>query len=176
MLFPFAKIRWVKSVTMDGEYLAYGGEDPTSLAREPRRAGDAFDLHATPEDADSLGDPAVGDLIVLTQHDQVTHLVEVQGERTEPRPKKTIRRGTRDARFSIQRRCVARLMLGFERAPFIERAFGFDPHAAGGEVFEITALPAFERAQQPLWMVQRRIHHAMTSAERMSRVERFRPG
>lgn len=128
----------------------------------PGRPGRELQLHSTEEDAESLADPVVGDIIVLTQHDQVTHLVEVRGEEVEPRPKRTIRRGTRDARFSMQRTCVHRVVLDFDRAPFITDAFGFDPQAAGGEVFAIAELPAFLHAKVPLWMVQRRIHQAMT--------------
>src|SRR5687767_14031703 len=150
MLFPFGKILWVKSVTLEEDELAY-----------PGRPGRAFALHSTPDDADSLGDPAVGDIIVLTQHDRATHLVEVRGEHVEPRPKQTIKR-PRDARFSMQRTCVHRLVLDLDRAPFLEQAFGFDPDATGGEVYEIATLPSFLRTNQKLWMVQRRIHHQMS--------------
>lgn len=150
MLFPFDKILWVKSVSLEEGVLAYPGRPGRELA-----------LHSTPDDAESLGDPAVGDIIVLTQHGQATHLVEVRGERVEPRPKRTIR-NTTDARFSMQRTCVHRVVLELDRAPFLEEAFGFDPDATGGEVFEIATLPAFVRSKQKLWMVQRRIHHQMT--------------
>ncbi len=153
MLFPFNKILWVKSVTMDENELAY-----------PGRSGEEIALHSTEEDADSLQDPAVGDIVVLTQHEQVTHLVEMTGARVEARPKRTIRKNTRDARFSMQRACVIRVIVELDRAPFIADAFGFDPDAKGGEVFEIARLRAFERKGEKLWMVQRRIHQKLVTA------------
>lgn len=158
------RILWIKSVTQDGDFSAYSGEEPGVRSREPRVAGDAFDLHATPEDGASLAEPAVGDIIALTQHEQLTHLVEVTGADVVPRPKRTMRPKTRDARFSVQRECVVVELLDFERAPLVEEAFGFDPDAKGGEVFAIVELPAFHRSEQPLWAVQRRVATVMTRA------------
>lgn len=156
------KILWVKSVTRDDERLAYSGEDETSRAFEPRGRGDAFELHSTEEDAETLAAPAVSDIIVLIQHEQVTHLVEVTGETVEPRPRRTIRRGTRDARYCMQRTCEVWVLLDFETAPMIEDAFGFDPDAKGGEVLELATLPAFVSSGLPLWALQRRIERAMS--------------
>jgi hypothetical protein len=161
MRFEPRRIRWVKSVTLDEDTFAYGNDDPTVLAREPESPGDPFELHATDDDCDTLGDPAVGDLVVLTQHDQATHLVEVVGEAIEPRPRRTVRKRTRDERFSWQRTCRLVILRDFSEAPFIREAFGFDPRAKGGDVLEIAALPAFEEAGTPLWMVQRRIERAL---------------
>src|SRR5262245_8146279 len=150
-MFRFDKILWVKSVTMEEGVLAY-----------PGRVGAEFALHCTPEDQDSLGDPAVGDIVVLTQHGQVTHLDEAGGQTVEPRAATPIRSSTRDARFSVQRTFVHRMVLDLERAPFLDEAFGFDPQATGGEVFLIAELPAFLGARVKLWMVQRRIHQSMS--------------
>jgi hypothetical protein len=160
-MLPFREILWVKSVSLVEGQLAYAGRDPTVRAREPRRPGDVFELHATPEDADSLGDPAVGELVVLTQHGQLTHLVRAEGAEVEPRPRRTIRKGTRDERFSVQRTFSLVCLLELERAPWVEEAFGFDPDAGGGETHRIEALPAFVASGQPLWMVQRRIANAL---------------
>ena len=160
-MLPFRKILWVKSVSLEEGELAYAGRDPSVRAREPRHPGDLFELHASPEDADSLGDPAVGDLVVLTQHDQVTHLVRAVGEGVEARPRRTMRKGTRDERFSEQRTFALVLLRGFEEAPWLVDAFGFDPAATGGETFRIDELPAFVGAGQPLWMVQRRVAKAL---------------
>lgn len=157
----FRKILWIKSVTRDDDVLAYSGEDETSRAPEPRVFGDLFELHASEDDADTLDAPSMGDLIALTQHDQVTHLVEVAGEKVVPRPRKTIRRGTNDAHFGFQRTCRLIILRTFEDAPLIEDAFGFDPDAKGGEVFEIATLPAFEKTGLVLWAVQRRVERAM---------------
>ena len=160
-MFPFGKILWVKSVSLDEDTFAYGRQDPTVKAREPKGNGDLFELHSTPDDAESLGDPLVGDLIVLLQHRQATHLVEVVGESPQPRPKKTMRKGSRDSRYSVQRTCRCVALQLFDEAPFVEEAFGFDPRAEGGEVFLIKELPSFEKSKQPLWAVQRRIHQAL---------------
>lgn len=154
-------IRWIKSVSLDEDLLAYAGRDPTVLAREPRRAGDLFELHSAEDDLDGLADPAVGEIIGLAQHKQLTHLVEVVGAGVVDRPKATIRPKTRDVRFCVERTCKLLLLRDFEEAPSLEEAFGFDPRAEGGEVLEIAALPAFEAAATPLWMVQRRILRAM---------------
>ena len=166
---PFGRIRWVKSVALGEDELAYAREDPTVRAREPRRRGDLFELHSTPEDAESLQDPEPGDLIVLVQHGYVTHLARIVSERVEPRPKSTIRRGTRDHRFSMQRTCALEILCDYEHAPTLEEAFGFDPRAGGGEVFAILELEAFEASGQPAWAVQRRIVQAMTKADRPAR-------
>ena len=160
-MLAFAKILWVKSVTLDEHTFAYGGRDPQVRAREPRRPGDAFELHCTVEDADSLADPRLGDLLVLTQHDLVTHLVRVVGEKVEPRPRRTIRPGTRDGRFSRQRTCELVYLRDFDEAKPVEEAFGCPVDVAGGEVFSIPELPAVERSNQPLWAVQRRLAKAL---------------
>lgn len=157
----FRRIRWTKNVALGEGELAYGGQDPTVKAREPRRPGDAFELHSTPEDSESLDDPDVGELIVLTQHGQATHLVEVVGGCVEPRSRRTMRRGTRDARFSYQRTCRLVAMHDFDEAPLVAEAFGFDPRNEGGEVFEIETLPAFEKSGQPLWAVQKRLERQL---------------
>lgn len=157
----FRKILWTKNVALAEGELAYGGLDPTVKAREPRRSGDLFELHSTPEDAESLGDPPVGDLVVLTQHGQATHLVEVVGDGVEPRPRRTMRKGTRDARFSMQRTCRLVALHDFESAPFVEEAFGFDPQNEGGEVFRLGELPALKGSGQPLWAVQRRLEQTL---------------
>lgn len=170
MLFPFRKILWVKSVTLDEEHLAYGGQDPSVLAREPKRPGDHFDLHIAELDADTLEDPETGDILALTQHDQLTHLVEIVGDEVQERPKNTIRKGTKDGKFCYQRTCKLLLLRDFEDAPFIEDAFGFEPNAKGGEVFQIETLDAYEAADQPLWMVQRRIHHSMSAKPQAQRL------
>ncbi len=170
MLFPFRKILWVKSVTLDEEHLAYSGQDPTALAKEPKRPGDPFELHIAEYDAGTLDDPAIGDILALTQHDQLTHLVEVAGAAVQARPKSTIRRGTKDAKFCFQRTCKLLLLRDFDDAPFIEDAFGFEPNAKGGEVFQIEALDAYEASDQPLWMVQRRIHHSMSAKPQAQRL------
>lgn len=151
------RIRWVKSVTGAEDVCAYSGDDETSRAREPRGPGDRFDLHAAPEHAESLAEPAVGDLIVLTQHDQLTHLVEVTGAEVVRRPRSTIRRNSRDARYSVQRECEVVELRRFDVAPMIEEAFGFDPDAKGGDVQAIAELEAYFRSGLPLWAVQRRI-------------------
>jgi hypothetical protein len=161
MALDFRRIRWVKSVTLEDDF-AYCGEDPTVLAREPRGPGDLFELHATEDDEDTLGDPAVGDLVVLTQHDQATHVVEVVGERVEARPRRTMRPRSRDELFAFQRTCRCLVLLGFDEAPLIRHAFGFDPEAKGGDVLELASLPSLERAGTPLWMLQRRLERAMT--------------
>jgi hypothetical protein len=153
----FRRIRWTKNVALEEGELAYGGVDPTVRAREPRRAGDLFELHSTPEDAESLNDPEVGDLIVLTQHGQATHLAELVGAAVEPRSRRTMRKSTRDGRFSYQRTCRLVALHGFETAPFVEEAFGFDPKNEGGEVFAIAELPALEASGQALWAVQKRL-------------------
>lgn len=149
-MIPFRKILWVKSVSLEPDELAYSG-----------RSGAEFALHCTPEDADSLGDPAVGDLIVLIQHEQVTHLARVVGEAVHERPRRTIKRGTRDERFSMQRICEHVIVRGFEDAPYVEEAFGADPGANGGETYAIDELPSLAASQQPLWMVQRRVLNAL---------------
>lgn len=156
----FRRVSWVKSVSLDEDVVAYSPEEDT-LARKPRSSGDLFDLHASEDDALTLEDPAVGDVVVLTQHDWVTHLVEVTGASVVPRPRATIRRGTRDARFDAQREVKLLVLRRFDEAPLIEEAFGFDPGAKGGEVLRIDELPAFTKAKTPLWLVQRRIIHKM---------------
>lgn len=157
----FRRILWTKNVDLDEGVLAYGGQDPTVKAREPRRSGDLFELHSTPEDAESLGEPAPEDLIVLTQHGQATHLAEFVGTEVEPRSRRTMRKSSRDHRFSFQRTCRCLALLDFEAAPRVEAAFGFDPRNEGGEVWPIAALPAFEASGQPLWAVQRRLEQAL---------------
>ncbi|MCC7386501.1 MAG: hypothetical protein IT384_31975 [Deltaproteobacteria bacterium] len=161
MWYDVPRLLWIKSVTRDDDLLAYAGEDPTTRAREPRAPGDAFDLHASQEAAESLALPAVGDIIALTQHDQLTHLVEVTGAGVEKRPRRTMRAGTRDARYSVQRACKLLVLRVFADAPMIDEAFGFDPDAKGGDVFEIASLPAVVRSGVPLWAVQRRIDRAI---------------
>lgn len=156
-MIPFKKILWVKSVSLGEGELAYGGRDRTVRAREPKSPGDEFELHATPEDADSLADPEVDDLLVLVQHDQATHLVRVVGDRVVERSRRTMRKGTRDERFSVERTCALVILKDLEEAPWVEDAFGFDPGATGGEVFRIDELPAFVASGDPLWLVQRRI-------------------
>lgn len=160
----FRKILWTKNVALSEGELAYGGVDATAKAREPRRPGDLFELHSTPEDAESLGDPKVGELLVLTQHRQATHLVEIAGDAVEPRPRRTMRRGTRDARYSYQRTCKLVAMHDFDEAPFVEEAFGFDPRNEGGEVFAIAELPAFQASEHPLWAVQKRLENHLDGA------------
>ena len=160
-MLAFAKILWVKSVTLDEHTFAYGRRDPSVRAREPRRAGDVFDLHCTPEDAESLADPQSGDLLVLTQHDLATHLVQVIGDDVCPRPRRTIRPGTRDGRFSWQRTCSLIYLRDFEDAPSIQEAFGVPVDVSGGEVFFIPELAAIERSNFPRWAVQRRIAKAL---------------
>lgn len=157
----FRRILWTKNVALDEDELAYGGVDPSVKAREPKRPGDLFELHSTPEDAESLGDPSVGDLIVLTQHGQATHLAAVVGAMVEPRSRRTMRRGSRDSRFSFQRTLELIALQDFETAPFVDEAFGFDPCNEGGEVFAIEELPTFEAAGQPLWAVQRRLEQRL---------------
>lgn len=157
----FRKILWTKNVALGDGELAYGGTDPTVKAREPKKPGDLFELHSTPEDAESLGDPEVGDLIVLTQHGQATHLAEIVGGCVERRSRRTMRRGTRDARYSYQRTCRLIAMHDFDAAPFVDEAFGFEPKNEGGEVFAIEALPAFESSGQPLWAVQKRLERQL---------------
>lgn len=149
-MLPFRRILWVKSVSLEEGVLAY-----------PGRAGLQFDLHSTPEDADSLQDPEVGDLVVLTQHEQVTHLVRVTGERVVPRPRRTIKKGTRDERFSMQRRCEHFVIRSLDDAPFVDEAFGCTPNTTGGETLRIEELPAVVASDQPMWMVQRRILNAL---------------
>ena len=161
-MLPFTKILWTKNVALGEDELAYGGIDPTVRSREPKKAGDPFELHSTPEDAESLSDPAVGDIIVLTQHGQATHLAEFVADAVEPRPRRKMRKGTRDARYSFQRTCRLIAMYGFDRAPFVEDAFGFDPRNEGGEVFAIVDLDAFERSGRPLWAVQKRLEQRLS--------------
>ena len=158
---PFARILWTKNVALEEGELAYGGIDPTVRAREPKRPGDLFELHSTPEDADSLADPKVGDIIVLTQHGQATHLAELVGAGVDPRPRKKMRKGTRDSRYSFQRTCRLIAMHDFDAAPFVEEAFGFDPKNEGGEVHRIDELDAFARANKPLWAVQKRLEQKL---------------
>lgn len=153
----FRKILWTKNVALSDGSLAYSGQDPSVKAREPKKSGDLFELHSTPEDAESLGDPSVGDLLVLTQHGQATHLVEVIGSSVEPRSRRTMRKGTRDFRFTDQRTCRLIALHDFDSAPFVEDAFGFDPKNEGGEVFRLNHLPSFESANQPLWAIQKRL-------------------
>lgn len=152
-MIPFGRIRWVKSIALGEDELAYA---------EARRRGQEFALHSTPEDADSLGDPEVGDLIVLIQHGYATHLARFVSEGVEPRPKSTIRKGTRDARFSMQRTCAVEIQCDYDDAPTVEEAFGFDPKAGGGETYAILELDTYEDSNQPAWAVQRRIVQAMT--------------
>lgn len=171
----FRRIRWTKNVALDEDELAYGGVDPTVKAREPRRTGDLFELHSTPEDAESLDDPAPGDLIVLTQHRQATHLAEIVGAAVEPRPRRTMRRGTRDKRYACQRTCRLVALHDFAQAPPVEDAFGFDPRNEGGEVWAIEALPAFEASGQPLWAVQRRLEQQLDRAPSMRELFERRP-
>lgn len=159
----FRRILWTKNVALDEGELAYGGVDKSVKAREPKRPGDLFELHSTPEDAESLAEPELGDIIVLTQHRQVTHLAEFEGLDVEPRSRRSMRRGTRDSRFSMQRTCRLIVMRSFEEAPFVDDAFGFDPKNEGGEVWAIDELPAFVRAGKPLWAVQRRIDQKMAA-------------
>lgn len=153
----FRRIAWTKNVALEEGELAYGGIDASVKAREPKKAGDLFELHSTPEDAESLDDPEVGDLVVLTQHGQATHLVEVVGASVVPRSRRTMRKGTRDSRFSYQRTCRLVAMHDFDEAPFVEEAFGFDPKNEGGEVFALSELPALEASGHPLWAVQKRL-------------------
>ncbi len=150
MVIPFRKILWVKSVSLDPGEMAYAG-----------RIGREFELHCSPDDMDSLGDPEVGDLIVLIQHEQATHLVEVVGAKVQERPRRTIKKGSRDERFTMQRTCRHVLLGSFEEAPFVEQAFGIEPAAEGGETLAIEELPAIVNGDQPLWMVQRRVLNAL---------------
>lgn len=161
----FRRILWVKSVTGDEDVTTYSDEDSITKARVPRRPGDRFDLHSTEEDSDSLADPQPGDIVVLTQHHQLTHLVEATGARVMQRPRSTIRRGTRDERFPLQREFELLILKKLDEAPLIEKAFGFDPDAKGGELFAIAELPRFIESRSPLWLVQRRIAHAMCDDE-----------
>lgn len=149
-MLPLARLLWVKSVSLDEDEFAY-----------PGRPGQAFELHATPEDGDSLQDPEVGDLLVLTQHEQATHLVRVVGERVEARSRRTMRKGTRDERFSVQRACEHVYVRPFEEAPSLEETFGCDPQAKGGETFALLELPAVQASDQPAWMLRRRILKAL---------------
>ncbi|MEQ9502165.1 MAG: hypothetical protein RIT81_35170 [Deltaproteobacteria bacterium] len=173
-MIPFGRIRWVKSVALDEDELAYVGEDPTVRHREPSRRGDVFDLHCTEEDADTLAEPEVDDRIVLVQHGLTTHLVRVVGEHVERRPKSTIRRGTRDHRFVMQRTCVVDLLCAIE-PPTNEAAFGFEPRARGGEVFAIRELEAYAASREPMWAVQRRIVQALTRASDKRRKPKEEP-
>lgn len=149
-MIPFRKILWAKSVSLDEGVLAY-----------PGRVGQAFALHCAPEDADSLQDPAVDDLLVLTQNGLVTHLSRVVGARVEPRPRRTIKKGTRDERFTMQRECAHVIVRGLDEAPLVEEAFGCDADTSGGETWRIEDLTAVIHSDQPLWMVQRRILNAL---------------
>lgn len=149
-MIPFRKIAWIKSVTLEEGALAY-----------PGRPGLPFHLHSTPEDADSLADPAVDDLMVLIQHDQLTHLVRVTGASVEARSPRDMKKGTRDVRYSMQRACEHVLVRPLEEALFVEDVLGFDPVATGGEVFELASLPAVEASDQPMWMVQRKLLNAL---------------
>ncbi|MEM7678295.1 MAG: hypothetical protein AAF449_20070 [Myxococcota bacterium] len=158
---PFARILWTKNVALEEGELAYGGVDPTVKAREPKRSGDLFELHSTPEDAESLSEPAVDDIVVLTQHRQATHLATFVAAHVEPRSRRKMRKGTRDSRFSFQRICRLIAMHDFESAPFVEDAFGFDPQNEGGEVFAISELDAFARHGRPLWAVQKRLEQKL---------------
>lgn len=162
----FRTIFWVKSVTLEEPVAAYSGQDPSVRAREAKRPLEPLDLHIAEDDAPSLAEPAIGDIIVLTQESLATHLVEVTGADVRPRPKKTIRRGTRDERFCFQRECKLIVFRDFDVAPTIDAAFGFEPNAEGGEVFDIRTLPAFARAKVPLWLVQRRIANALLPQRR----------
>ena len=159
---PFTRILWTKNVALAEGELAYGGVDPTVRAREPKRTGDLFELHSTPEDAESLQEPEVGDFIVLTQHGQATHLAVFVGEGVDPRPRRKMRKGTRDSRFSFQRTCRLVAMHDFDAAPFVEDAFGFDPKNEGGEVFRIAELDSFVQARRPLWAVQKRLEQRLS--------------
>lgn len=156
------RILWVKAVTRNDDLLAYSGEDETARHREPREPGDEFELHTTEEDAESLSLPAAGDVIALIQHDQLTHLVEVVGEKVTPRLRRTMRRNSNDSHYPMQRTCRLLVLRGFEDAPLIEEAFGFDPDAKGGDVLEIATLPAFEKSDVNLWGVQLRIERALS--------------
>ena len=161
IVLPFTRILWTKNVALAEGELAYGGVDPTVKAREPKRPGDLFELHSTPEDSESLGEPSVGDIIVLTQHGQATHLAEFVGAGVDPRPRKKMRKGTRDSRYSFQRTCRLIAMYDFDAAPFVDDAFGFDPKNEGGEVHRIDGLDSFAHAKRPLWAVQKRIEQKM---------------
>ena len=161
----FRRILWTKNVALSSGEFAYGGEDLSVKAREPKKVGDQFELHSTPEDAESLSDPKAGDLLVLTQHGQATHLIEVIGHSVENRSRRTMRKGTRDTRFPYQRTCKLVALHWFDTAPFVEEAFGFNPRNEGGEVFAITQLPAFEASDQPLWAVQRRIEQQLVGRQ-----------
>lgn len=160
-MLSFTRILWTKNVALAEGELAYGGVDSSVRAREPKKPGDLFELHSTPEDAESLGDPPVGDLIVLTQHGQATHLAEFVQDAVEPRSRRKMRKGTRDFRYSFQRTCRLVAMHGFDDAPFVEEAFGFDPQNEGGEVHAIAELESFERSGKPLWAVQKRIEQQL---------------
>ncbi len=160
----FRRILWTKNVALGDGELAYGGQDASIKAREPKKPGDHFELHSTPEDAESLSEPKVGDLIVLTQHGQATHLIEVIGATIETRSRRTMRKGSRDTRFPYQRTCALVVMHDFGTAPFVEEAFGFNPRNEGGEVFLLSQLPAFEASNFPLWAVQKRLEQQLDGA------------
>ncbi len=180
----FRRILWVKSVSLDAGVLNYGGEDPSVRHREPRAPGDAFELHATPDDADSLAEPEVGDWIVLTQEGYATHLVEVVGETVRPRRRRSMRPNTRDARFSVERTVELVVLRGYDRAARIEAAFGFDPRALGGAVLRLDELDEVMERGEPLWMLQRRIALAFEPRHeprarpriREERIEALEPG
>ena len=149
-MLPFRKILWAKSVSLEEDVFAYPGR--------PRQR---FALHCTPEDADSLSDPEVDDLIVLTQHDLVTHIVRVIDREVTGRPRRTIRKGTRDERFSMQRLCEHVIVRDFDEAPPLEESFGCDVDTSGGETWRIEHLGAVLASDQPLWMVQKRIQTSL---------------
>lgn len=145
-MLPFRKILWVKAVSLDEGEMAY-----------PGRVGQQFFLHCTPEDADSLAEPEPEDLMVLIQHDQATHLVQALAEPVHARSPRTMKKGSRDARYSMQRAFELVVIRPLEDAVLLGETFGFDPEAGGGEVLRIDELPAYDRGEQPMWMVQRRI-------------------
>lgn len=150
------RILWIKSVSLDEGVFAYGPDDPDARVHR----GQTFELHSSELDVDSLADPSMGDIIALTQHGQLTHLVEVQGAEVTERSHAE-RKRPHGRRFPFQRTCLALRVVSPERAPSIEEAFGFDPRAAGGEVVALESLTGFREANLPLWMIQRRVRLAI---------------
>lgn len=159
MLLDTDRILWIKSVRRSDGILAYVGQDDGALHCEPTDAGDEFEVHTSLETADSLGRPEVGDLLCLTQHGLLTHLVEVIGHRVQPRPPKETRRGI-DAHYPRQRTCRV-IALATAKAPRTTAALGFDPGASGGRVYAIDDLIAFRQSGLHLAEVQAKIVAAL---------------
>ena len=153
------RFQWLKSVL---DFDAVHGAYLPSTAREvpwrvPAEAGDHFELHSNDQGKDSLEGPAVGDVIGLTQHGKLTHLVECVSETVAQRTDHP--RGWQ--RFPWCREVRVLALKGIDQAPRVARGLGFRFNGQGGAVHAISGLTTFAENELTLSEVQQKAWQEM---------------